>query len=270
MSISNPSFAMDLTDRDCHLTDSHCHLTFAPLAEHLDAVIERANQRQVTRIIVPSYDRPSWTDVARVAKRARVYAAFGIHPWVASSPFELSDLRAHLIREKAVAVGEIGLDFKVDVAREIQMRILISQLQCALDLELPVLLHVRGAFEEMLALLSTMKPRPRGVVHAFSKGPDLMRRFIDLGFHIAFGGAVTRRNASKVRASAAAIPLERLLLETDAPSIGLEGISPKAVEPAHVADIAAVVADLRGEPVSRIASITTQNACALFGQRVLK
>jgi TatD DNase family protein len=247
------------------LTDTHCHLTLSPLIDHLDEVLSRARNQSVTRIIVPSYDLASWELVAGVSRREGLFAAYGIHPWVADQPFDAAVLKNILTRENAKAVGEIGLDFKTEISRQKQIDALVAQLQCAVELELPVSLHVRGAFEEMLEILHDMNPRPRGVVHAFSKGPELMKRFIDLGFHIAFGGAVTRGNAKKVRAAAAAIPIDRMLLETDAPSIGLEGVEPRDVEPAHIADIAAVVAEIRGESIEHIASATTANAAMLFG-----
>jgi TatD DNase family protein len=200
-----------------------------------------------------------------VSAHVGVYPALGLHPWVADAPLDIEALRRRLVDETAVAVGEIGLDFKTDISRDTQVEVFVRQLACARDLNLPVLLHVRGAFEEMLEILGRMNPRPAGVVHAFSKGPELAKRFVDLGFHIAFGGAVTRPNAKQARKAAAMVPLDRLLLETDAPSIGLVDVAPEQVEPFHVADIAACLAPLREQSAAHIAAVTTENAKKLFG-----
>jgi TatD DNase family protein len=246
------------------LIETHCHLTFPPLADNLSAVSARAKARGVLKILVPSYDVASWAPVARAAELKGVYPAFGVHPWVADQPLDIDALQKRLVDCKAAAVGEIGLDFKTEVPRVRQIAVLRQQLECAAALDLPVLLHVRGAFEEMLDILKCMSPRPAGVVHAFSRGPELARRFLDLGFHIAFGGAITRPGAVRARRAAVSVPAERLLLETDAPSIGLEGVRPEDTEPFHIADIAACAASLRGESFEDIARITTQNAERLF------
>lgn len=249
------------------LIDTHCHMTFPPLADNFSAVSARAKARGVLKIITPSYDVASWEPVARVAEFDGVYSAFGLHPWVARQPLDIDALQTRLVACKAAAVGEIGLDFKTDVPKDRQIEVLKQQLECAVRLDLPVLLHVRGAFEEMLDILRRMKPRPSGVVHAFSKGPELAKRFLDLGFYIAFGGAITRSRAERARRAAVSVPSDRLLLETDAPSIGLEGVRPEDTEPSHIADIAARAALLREEPFEDVARVTTQNARRLFRLR---
>jgi TatD DNase family protein len=189
----------------------------------------------------------------------------GLHPWVADEPISLSQLADQLRAPKMVAIGEIGLDFALPkFNHNQQLNILREQLELAIKLDFPVLLHCRGAFEELLQLLQDYAPNLRGVIHAFSKGAELARRFIDLGFHIAFGGAITRPHATKARQSAASIALERLVLETDAPSIGLDGISPEAVEPCHIATIGESLAQLRNGSLEDIAMKTTENARALF------
>ncbi len=246
------------------LVDTHCHLNFAPLSARVDRVVSRAEARDVTKIIVPGYDAASFAPIEALGRRPTIFPALGIHPWVASKPVSRDALIHHLTSAKAVAVGEIGLDFKVDVNRKRQQEVFEMQLSVAAKLGLPVILHVRGAFEEMLATLSRFEPRPRGVVHAFSRGPELAKRFVTLGFYVGFGGAVTHPRATRVRRAAKAVPLEKILLETDAPSIGLDGVLPVKVEPAHVADVAAALADIRGESADAIAEVTTRNAHTLF------
>jgi TatD DNase family protein len=164
-----------------------------------------------------------------------------------------------------VAVGEIGLDTKIEeCGLAAQLPVLESQFALAVALDLPVILHCRGAFEELLTAVNSHGGRLRGVLHAYSRGPELAERFIAAGLHIAFGGAVTRDRAKRVRRAAQRLPLDKIVLETDAPSIGLDGVPPEQTEPGHVRDIAAAVAQLRGESLETIAEVTTSNACRLF------
>jgi TatD DNase family protein len=256
------------------LCDSHCHLYVPPLSESTEAVLARARAAGVSRIVVPANDLDSFAMVSRLARREGIFPAFGLHPWVAEEPLDLDRLARLLREEHAVAVGEIGLDFAIEEAapgaargaevRARQLAILTSQLELARDLELPVLLHCRAAFEELLALLARHAPRLRGVVHAFSRGPELGRRFLELGLHLGFGGALTRDRANRAQRTVTVVPEERLLLETDAPSIGLQGIEPARVEPCHTLPIAEAMARLRGVSLESIARSTTENARALF------
>jgi TatD DNase family protein len=246
------------------LIDTHCHLNFPPLAADISGVLSRAKSRDVLRIVVPAYDTVSWTAIAELGRRPNIYPALGVHPWVADQPVSLDNLADQLMKHNAVAVGEIGLDFKVHVPRKSQRVLFEGQLRLAAELDLPVLLHVRGAFDEMLATLAECEPRPSGVIHAFSRGPELAARFLSLGFHIAFGGAITHPRATRARRAAKSVPLERIVLETDAPSIALEGIAPADVEPAHTADVAAALAEIREQPLETIAEVTTENANRLF------
>ena len=164
-----------------------------------------------------------------------------------------------------VAVGEIGLDTKVEGPDlTIQLPILRAQFELAVDLDLPVILHCRGAFEELLVEVDRFGGRLRGVLHAWSRGPDLARRFVAAGLYLGLGGAVTRPRARRVRRTVEVLPAEHFVLETDAPSIGLDGVPAAETEPGHVADIAAAVAGIRGETVATIAEVTTRNAERLF------
>lgn len=247
------------------LCDTHCHLTEEPLWSNLEQVIARGRSAGVSTIVVPSYDVASWSRVVTLASRPGIHAAFGVHPWVADQPFAADRLVAHLRADRAVAVGEIGLDFAIDrFDRQQQLALLQQQLAIAADLELPVILHCRRAFDDLQAAIRPFTPRLRGVLHAFSRGIELARQFTALGLHIAFGGAITRPTA-RARQAAAALPLDRILLETDAPSIGLIDVPPAQVEPAHVAAIARQLAELRGAAIETIAQATTDNARRLFG-----
>ncbi len=245
--------------------DTHCHLNFDPLARDVSGVLERARQVGVTRTVVPAYDLASWPAVRALVQRPGIDIALGLHPWRAEEPLDARALLRIASESAAVAIGEIGLDFKVDAPAERQMEVLELQLDVATELGLPVILHVRGAFEPLIGLLEKRRAPVKGVIHAFSRGPELAKRFLDLGLYIAFGGAITRGRAQRARRAAATVPTDRILLETDAPSIGLEGVPPEQVEPRHVVPIAEALAGIRGCSVDEVAEMTTANATALFG-----
>ncbi len=248
--------------------DTHCHLFIEPLRGDTEGILHRAREAGVTRLIVPSVDTESWDQVKALAGKPEIYPALGIHPWSADEELDTQNLENELTITSSVAVGEIGLDFKVETPdRNTQIRVFRQQLDIALELDLPVILHCRGAFEEMLSILSEdgYRANIRGVVLAFSSGTQLARRFLDLGFFLAFGGAVTRLRARRARKSSVFAPSDRMLLETDAPSIGMDGLAPGEVEPAHVIKVAGAIAELRGTTAEDIAWITWTNACRLFG-----
>jgi len=254
------------------LIDTHCHLNMPPLSEDTEGVLARAAIKGVTQVVVPAYDETSWPEVAALATGSTVFAAFGLHPWVAHEvpprgPLAgfADRLAEQIAQNQPVAIGEIGLDTKIEeCGLAEQLPVLEVQLALAVDLGLPVILHCRGAFEELLTAVNKHGGKLRGVMHAYSRGPELAERFIKAGLFIAFGGAVTRDRAKRVRRAAASLPLDKIVLETDAPSIGLDGVLPADTEPGHVRDIAEAVAALRGESLETIAEVTTANACRLF------
>jgi len=256
------------------LIDTHCHLFMEPLFRDVTGALARAAARGVDRVVVPSYDPPSWPAVRTLSERPGVFAAYGVHPWVADQwdPAAwtawwdgLSDADP-----APVAVGEIGLDTKLgddgpDLAT--QLTVLRSQLEFAHEQDLPVILHCRGAFEELLTEIERFDGALRGVLHAWSRGPELAARFTQAGLALGLGGGVTRDRARRLQRAAKALPLESFILETDAPSIGLDGVQPADTEPAHVADIAAALAELRDEPLDTITEVTTDHAERLFRLR---
>jgi TatD DNase family protein len=191
--------------------DTHCHLDMGSLGARAAEVVEAARSEGVEHVLAVAYDRASLAVVPRLSRLPGVVVALGQHPWVANEELTRDELAALLEASGAVAIGEIGLDFRSTDAppRERQIGQLRWQLELAVDLDLPVSLHVRGAFDEMLALLGHFCPRLRGAVHAFSRGPELAQRFVALGLHIAFGGAVTQENARAAHAAARAVPLDR-------------------------------------------------------------
>ncbi len=249
------------------LFDSHCHLTDTPLREDLEGVLARAARVGVCSFLVPGYDFESSRQACRLAAaREGVYAAVGFHPgWLdrvgkfSPEPFrQLARLR------RPVAIGEIGLDYALDdFSPEGQERVLRAQLELAALLDLPVILHCRRAFEPLYLILKDY-PSVTGVLHAYSGGPRLAERFLQLGYYLGFGGGLTRPNAKRVRRAALLTPPERILLETDAPYIGTHLVAKGKTEPRETAAVAAALAELRGWESADVAVLTTANAGRLF------
>lgn len=184
-------------------------------------------------------------------------------------PMPLAEFRDHLAARleecQAVAIGEIGLDFLIErpTAPE-QLALLKTQLKLAADLDLPVILHCRNGWEMLVAALQPFAGRLRGVMHAYTRNPGLVGPMLKCGFFVGFGGTLTRPQAKRTRRSAEVLPLDRILLETDAPTSGLDGIDPEQTEPCHIQHVAEALAEIRETSVEQIAEVTTGNACELF------
>ena len=249
------------------LVDTHVHLTEEIFRGRVPEVLERARSAGVGAFVVPAYDEDSLDAVTQVsAAHDGVVPAFGIHPWFLKDPLPVDRL-ASLCREHgAVAVGEIGLDFaRPCLPADVQERAFRRQLELAAGLGLPVIVHSRRAVDRVLAIVRELGSGLKGVMHSFPGGPDLALRFVDLGFFIGFSGSVTRKGARRYHHAARVVPLDRILVETDAPSIALEGIDAERVEPCHTVEVARAVAALRQVPFETVVEATTRNARALFG-----
>jgi TatD DNase family protein len=247
------------------LTDTHAHLNDPHFAGRVGAVLTRARAAGVGGAVVPGWDEASSREaLALAAAFPPILPAVGLHPWMVAEDTELAWLPALLDDPRVVAVGEIGLDGAVAVPMDHQLTAFRMQLALARARDLPVLIHCRKAWEPLLTCLHEVSGR-RGVLHAFSGSVETMRLCVDLGYHIAFGGGLTRPNNRRARAVAAAVPANRLLLETDAPAIALEGIPKEAVEPAHIVRVLAALAALRGEEVAGLGARIAENTVLLFG-----
>jgi TatD DNase family protein len=249
------------------LVDTHAHLDDESFGD-LDNVLTRAYNVGVHRVIVPAIDRGNWTRVAGLAAaHPAIHAAYGLHPLFLPHHQQrhLDELPGWLASHHAVAVGEIGLDFFVDTLDpDDQRRYFSAQLSIARDANLPVIVHARRAFDEVI---HTMRRHGglRGVVHSFSGSPQQARQLWDMGFLLGIGGPVTYERATRLRKLVATMPLECLLLETDSPDQPLASHRGERNEPAYTAEVLATVAMLRNEPAADIARATTANACRLFG-----
>ncbi len=255
------------------LIDTHCHLDAAEFDADRDVVADQARQVGVDVIVVPSVEPKNFRQVIELSARySHCYYALGIHPMYidSASPSDIKALHALIrqqlsIENKLVAVGEIGLDFFVTKQnRETQEYFFAEQLKIAHEFNFPVILHVRRAVDEILKYLRRHKISG-GIAHAFNGSRQQAEAFIQLGFKLGFGGAMTYPRALNIRELATNLPLESIVLETDAPDIPPQWISTKARNsPAELAKIAQVLADLRGMEVAQIIEITSKNAVKIL------
>jgi TatD DNase family protein len=250
------------------LVDSHVHLDDDAFAVDRDAVIERASRAGIETMIVPAVDADSWPRIkALCANRAGLYPAFGLHPMFLPNhlPAHVDALSEWLDEGHTVAVGEIGLDFHMEgLDHELQRYYFLRQLELARERDLPVIVHARGALEEV-SLTLRRTGGLRGVVHSFSGSEQQARQLWEIGFHLGIGGPVTYPRAQRLRRIVAQMPIEFLLLESDAPDQPDAAHRGERNEPARVAEVASCIAELRGEPVADIAAATSANAHRLFG-----
>lgn len=259
------------------LVDTHAHLEDARFDPDREAVLERAALAGVRTVLTCGSDLASSRQAVELARqfgpaaagRARVVAAVGIHPHEAAQvedvPQALAALREMARQPGVVAIGEIGLDYHYDFApRPRQRELFLRQLELAGQLGLPVVVHTREAVDDVLELMQAAGIC-RGVLHAFAGTPQQARWAIELGLYLGAGGMLTFRNAQSLRSTLQQVPLERLLLETDAPYLAPVPYRGRRNEPAYVAEVARQLAELLGLPVEELARLTTANARRLFG-----
>lgn len=249
------------------LTDSHAHIDDASFASDREAMFARAREAGVRDIIVPAVDRASWERIESLcADHAATHPAYGLHPIYLEQhrPEHVDALTAWLKGHRAVAVGEIGLDYflpELDVAQ--QREYFVRQLRVAREFDLPVIIHARRAMDEVTATLRRIGGL-RGVVHSFSGSQQQAEKLWELGFYLGIGGPVTHERAQRLRHIVATMPVERLLLETDSPDQPGACHRGERNEPAHLVEVLDVVAQLRGDSNEGLAAATTQNARRLF------
>lgn len=250
------------------LIDSHCHLDAPEFDADREAVVRRARAAGVGRQVLPAVDAAGWPGLRAIcAGEEGLFPAYGLHPMFLSShrPQHLPLLREWIQRERPVAVGECGLDFFVEgLDAQSQHDYFEGQLKLAHEFGLPVIVHARRAVDAVIAA-SKRIGNLRGVVHSFSGSPEQARQLWQLGFLIGLGGPVTYERANRLRKLAATMPLEHLLLETDAPDQPDAGIRGQRNEPARLATVCETIARLRNEDPAVIAAATTANAQRLFG-----
>jgi len=249
------------------LVDSHCHLDAGEFEPDRGAVVERALAAGVRMQVVPAIHADAWPDVREVCRSAPgLYPAYGMHPVFLDRhrPGDLERLCEWIERERPVAVGECGLDhFLEQLDRQAQQHWFEGQLRVAREFDLPVIVHARRAVDAVIAAIRRTGGL-RGVVHSFSGSEEQARQLWKLGFLLGLGGPVTYERARRLRRLAAAMPLEYLLLETDAPDQPDAGNRGQRNEPARLVTVLETIARLRDADPAAIAAATTANACRLF------
>jgi TatD DNase family protein len=252
------------------LVDSHCHLDFPDFADDLDGIVARAETAGIGRIVTIS-TRVRRIDalLAITEKYPKVYCSVGTHPHQADEEdgIPAEELIALTKHPKVVALGEAGLDYHYDNSpREAQARGFRTHIAAARDTGLPLVIHSRDADGDTAKILEeeTGKGAFPAVLHCFTGGPDLARRAMALGLFISFTGILTFKNSDALRAIAANLPADRILVETDAPYLAPGKLRGKRNEPAFVIETAKVLAETRGVSLDEIAQQTTANFFRLF------
>lgn len=249
------------------LVDTHCHLDVDAFDADRDAVVRRAREAGVREQIVPAIEAGTWPALRAVcAAHDGLHAAYGLHPLMLDrhDDAHLEHLVDWIERERPVAVGECGLDFFVHgLDAERQRRLFRAQLAIARRFDLPVIVHARRAVEEVMLTLRDHDGL-RGVIHSYAGSPEQARQLWEMGFHIGLGGPVTYPRARRLRRLVAGIPLEQLLLETDAPDQPDVDHRGQRNEPARLPRVLEEIARLRGESPGDVAAATTHNARRLF------
>ncbi|HEX8194050.1 MAG TPA: TatD family hydrolase [Allosphingosinicella sp.] len=252
--------------------DSHCHLNYKGLAEQQPAVLERARAAGVVKMLNIATRASEWDEVLAVAEReADVYASVGVHPHDADThpDVETATLVERARHPKVVGIGESGLDFYYDKSdRDRQRASFRAHIAAARETGLPIIVHTREAEADTHEILADEmgKGAFTGVIHCFTASRDFAERALALGLYISISGIVTFKNAKDLQETARALPLEKLLIETDAPFLAPVPHRGKPCEPAFVADTARFLAELRGESVEALAAATADNFHRLFAK----
>lgn len=265
--------------------DTHCHFDADDFADEQPQLWQTCCARGVKTLIIPGVEPAQWQTAAQLSQRySGIYYAVGIHPWWIEKilpdsllnnglthNFEIPtddwrrDLYAQVSAKNCVAIGECGLDGSIATPMLRQQQLFELHLQLAQDLTKPLIIHSVKAHNEVFALLKKYRPRAGGVVHAFSGSLQQAQAYWQLGFYVGVGGTITYERARKTRHAVTELPLEAIVLETDAPYMPLSGRQGEPNRPDYLPEIAQTLAQLRGQSLQSIAQQTTHNAKHLFG-----
>ena len=253
------------------LVDSHCHLDFEKFDQDREKVIAAAVSAGVHTFINPGVDLATSEAAIRLADQFdTIYAAVGVHPHDSSDldGAGMEQLRQLAAHPKVVAIGEIGLDYYRDYSpRDVQRNVFLRQLELAADLDLPIIVHNRDATVDIMSILAEWvdgHPERRGVLHSYSAGPDWLDQVVEMGFSVGISGPVTFSKSAELQEVARRVPLDRLLLETDAPFLAPEPYRGRRNEPAFVRYVAETIAHLRGLDLPVLGEQTRHNVINLF------
>ena len=252
------------------LFDTHVHLNDDQYKEDLEEVITRAKEEGVSNMVVVGFDRKTITRAMELIETYDfLYAAIGWHPVDAIDMTDedlawIEELSRH---EKVVAIGEMGLDYHWDKSpKDVQKRVFREQIRLAKKVKLPIVIHNREATADIMEILKEENAAEvGGIMHCFSGSPEVAKECLDMNFYISLGGPVTFKNAKKPKEVAAAVPMEKLLIETDCPYLAPHPNRGKRNEPAYVKLVAQQIAEIKGIDLEEVAERTAANARKLFG-----
>ncbi len=248
--------------------DTHCHLNDRAFDSDRNGVLESCREKGIGYMLVPAVARTGWDGLLDLCRQEKgLYPALGLHPIFIEQHErqDLKQLEQYLAQYQPVAMGEIGLDFFIDsLDKDRQMYFFSTQLDIARGVNLPVVLHIRKAHDQVLSLLRK-HPVVGGFAHAFNGSLQQAQQFIDLGFKLGFGGMLTYERSRKIRELARVLPLESIVLETDAPDMTVAAHRGERNSPEYIIDCLNVLAELRDEEPQLIAERTTGNAFEVLG-----
>ncbi len=258
--------------------DSHTHLDFSDFDSDREDVIKRALKFGISDLIVSATTAKGWGKLANVVAKHQphCHAAYGLHPMFMADyqSHQLEQLPLFLKKSHAVAVGEIGLDYSIlnyhdEKAKNNQLDLFITQLEIAVSLDLPVIIHARKSLDIVLREVRRL-PKLCGSVHCFSGSIQQAEQLIECGFYLGFGGPITYTRATKLRKLVEVLPLAALLLETDSPDQPDASHYKMRNEPAFIIKVAKTIAELRNISIQEVAQVTSYNAQQLFGLKSTK
>jgi TatD DNase family protein len=249
------------------IIDTHCHLDVDAFSRDRVEVMKHCRELGISRIIIPAISAKSWHDLIELCESEDgLYPALGLHPVFIDQhqPDDIKKLATLLETCRPVAIGEIGLDFYLkDLDQQRQLDLFEQQLQLAKQHQLPVILHIRKAHDQALALLKKYKV-VGGFAHAFNGSLQQAKEYINLGFKLGFGGTLTYENASKIHALAKELSLDAIVLETDAPDMVVDSHRGQRNSPEYIMDSLVALATIRHEPKTLIAEQTTKNVNSII------
>lgn len=252
--------------------DSHCHLDFPEFQNQISDVLERMKQAKVSRAMCISVNLPDFPNVLRLAETyPQLYATVGVHPDYEDTPEpSISDLVNRAQHPRVLGLGETGLDYyrlegKSVAEMEWQRERFRTHIRAAKQIAKPLIIHTRSAAEDTLRIMQEEQAtQAGGVLHCFTESWEMAKAALDMGFYISFSGIVTFKNAKALQETAKKIPLDRMLIETDAPYLAPVPYRGKTNEPAFVSHVGIFLAELRALPVDTIAQATSDNFMRLF------
>lgn len=248
--------------------DTHCHFDFAVFDEERSAIWAECQRLGIHHLLIPGVTPEQWSAANNICEQyCGIYHACGLHPWwVERNQLpEMAQWQNQLQHSHCVAIGECGLDKRISAPLATQEAIFEQHLSLAQSLQLPLIIHVRDTHNETIRLLKRYVLPAGGVIHGFTGSVELAHTYWEMGFYLGVGGSITYDRAKKTIETMKAMPLESLLLETDAPDMPLSGAQGRANSPLAITRIASVLAAIKHVDVQQVAEVTTKNGITLFG-----